>query len=39
MSINNAVLGARDALLAAGIQVLHVVGPKNLNDQTLATRI
>jgi UDP-N-acetylglucosamine--N-acetylmuramyl-(pentapeptide) pyrophosphoryl-undecaprenol N-acetylglucosamine transferase len=37
MSINAAVLGARDRLLAAGIQVLHVLGPKNLNDQTLAS--
>ena len=37
LSINEAVLGAREALLAAGVQVLHVLGPKNLNDQTLAT--
>ena len=37
LSINTAVLGARDALLAAGIQVLHVLGPANLNDRTLAT--
>lgn len=36
-SINTALLGARDALLAAGIQVLHVLGPRNLTDQTLAT--
>ena len=36
-SINSAVLGARESLLAAGVQVLHVLGPKNLNDQTLAT--
>lgn len=27
--INEAVLGAADALAAAGVQVLHVVGPKN----------
>jgi UDP-N-acetylglucosamine--N-acetylmuramyl-(pentapeptide) pyrophosphoryl-undecaprenol N-acetylglucosamine transferase len=33
-SINRAVLGARDALLAAGIQVLHVLGPKNLTPET-----
>ena len=37
VSINTALLGARDALLAAGIQVLHVLGPTNLSDQTLAT--
>ena len=36
MSINNAVLGARDRLLAAGIQLLHVVGPKNLSDRDRA---
>jgi UDP-N-acetylglucosamine--N-acetylmuramyl-(pentapeptide) pyrophosphoryl-undecaprenol N-acetylglucosamine transferase len=34
--INTAVLGARDELLAAGIEVLHVLGPKNMTDQTLA---
>lgn len=33
-SINTAVLGARDRLLAHGIQVLHVLGPKNMTDQT-----
>ena len=27
--INSAVLGARSRLLAAGVQVLHVLGPKN----------
>ena len=37
MSINNATLGARDRLLAAGIQVLHVVGPKNLSADTART--
>jgi UDP-N-acetylglucosamine--N-acetylmuramyl-(pentapeptide) pyrophosphoryl-undecaprenol N-acetylglucosamine transferase len=37
MSINTAVLGARDELLAQGIQVLHVLGPKNLSDATVAT--
>ena len=36
-SINSAVLGAREALLAAGVQVLHFLGAKNFNDQTLAT--
>lgn len=29
-SINAATLGARDGLLAAGVQVLHVLGPKNI---------
>lgn len=29
-SLNRAVLGARESLLAAGISVLHAVGPKNL---------
>jgi UDP-N-acetylglucosamine--N-acetylmuramyl-(pentapeptide) pyrophosphoryl-undecaprenol N-acetylglucosamine transferase len=37
MSINTAVLGARDQLLGQGIQVLHVLGPKNLSDATVAT--
>ena len=37
-SINRAVLGAREALLAAGIQVLHVLGPKNLTDETQPSR-
>lgn len=32
-SINTAVLGALDTLLAQGIQVLHVLGPKNLTDE------
>ncbi len=31
-SLNRAVLGARAALLAAGVSVLHAVGPKNLTD-------
>ncbi|GAA4903629.1 undecaprenyldiphospho-muramoylpentapeptide beta-N-acetylglucosaminyltransferase [Tessaracoccus lubricantis] len=30
--INEAVEAARDDLLAAGIQVLHVLGPKNFDD-------
>lgn len=33
-SINRAVLGARDTLLAAGVQVLHVLGPRNLTEET-----
>jgi UDP-N-acetylglucosamine--N-acetylmuramyl-(pentapeptide) pyrophosphoryl-undecaprenol N-acetylglucosamine transferase len=37
-SINRAVLGARPQLLAAGIQVLHVLGPKNLTEETLGQR-
>jgi UDP-N-acetylglucosamine--N-acetylmuramyl-(pentapeptide) pyrophosphoryl-undecaprenol N-acetylglucosamine transferase len=37
MSINAALLGSRDRLLAAGIQVLHVLGPKNFTEQTLAS--
>ncbi len=36
VSINGAVRGAVDRLLAAGIQVLHVLGPKNLGDATAA---
>lgn len=31
-SINTALLGARDALLAAGVQVLHVWGPRNFPE-------
>ncbi|MFT3861692.1 undecaprenyldiphospho-muramoylpentapeptide beta-N-acetylglucosaminyltransferase [Micropruina sp.] len=31
-SINQATAGARDRLLAAGIQVLHVLGPKNITE-------
>lgn len=31
-SINDALLDARPALLKAGVQVLHVLGPKNFND-------
>ena len=37
-SLNRAVLGARDTLLAAGIQVLHVLGPKNLTAETAPSR-
>lgn len=32
VSINRAVLGAREAILANGIQILHVLGPKNITD-------
>lgn len=32
VAINAAVIGALDDLLAAGIQVLHVLGPKNVSD-------
>lgn len=32
LSINTATLGARAALLAAGIQILHVLGPKNITE-------
>ncbi len=37
MSINTAVAGARDNLLAAGISTLHVLGPKNLGDAKTLT--
>ncbi len=32
VAINDATLAARDELLAAGVDVLHVLGPKNLTD-------
>lgn len=32
-SINQATIGCRAALLAAGIQVLHVLGPKNITPE------
>ncbi len=35
LSINRAVLGARDRLLAEGISVLHVLGVKNMTDDTI----
>lgn len=35
-SLNQAVIGARAALLAAGISILHVLGPANLTDDTVA---
>jgi len=34
-SVNRAVLGARDRLLARGISVLHVLGPKNVTEETV----
>lgn len=34
-SINQATEGARDRLLAAGVQVLHVWGSKNFTDQVM----
>lgn len=37
-SINRAVLQARPALLAAGVQVLHVLGPKNMTADTIPQR-
>ncbi len=33
VSINTAVDGARDRILAAGIQILHVLGPKNFTQE------
>lgn len=35
-SLNRAVVGALPTLLAAGISVLHAVGPKNLTDDVVA---
>ena len=35
-SLNQATLDAADRLLAGGISVLHVLGPANLTDQTVA---
>jgi UDP-N-acetylglucosamine--N-acetylmuramyl-(pentapeptide) pyrophosphoryl-undecaprenol N-acetylglucosamine transferase len=34
-SINRAVLGARERLLSRGISVLHVLGPKNMTEETV----
>jgi UDP-N-acetylglucosamine--N-acetylmuramyl-(pentapeptide) pyrophosphoryl-undecaprenol N-acetylglucosamine transferase len=36
-SINRATLGARERLLARGISMLHVLGPKNLTEETTRT--
>lgn len=30
--LNEAISGARDELLAAGVQILHIIGPKNITD-------
>ncbi len=35
LSINRAIVGAADQLLRAGIQILHVLGPKNLTADTV----
>ncbi len=35
LSINRAVLGARDRLLADGISVLHVLGARNMSAETV----
>ena len=35
-SLNRAVLGSRGALLAAGVSVLHAVGPKNVTDDLVS---
>lgn len=37
VAINNATLAARADLLAAGVDVLHVLGPKNLTDTHVPT--
>lgn len=37
-SINEAVENARDEILAAGIQILHVLGPKNFTDEHVPVR-
>ncbi|QQY14371.1 undecaprenyldiphospho-muramoylpentapeptide beta-N-acetylglucosaminyltransferase [Cutibacterium avidum] len=34
VAINDAVVAARDTLLADGVQILHVVGPKNIKGNT-----
>ncbi|WP_027588002.1 UDP-N-acetylglucosamine--N-acetylmuramyl-(pentapeptide) pyrophosphoryl-undecaprenol N-acetylglucosamine transferase [Acidipropionibacterium thoenii] len=44
VAINDAVVGARDRLLADGVQIVHVLGPRNigtampLTDQTTGAR-
>lgn len=38
-AINNAVEEAADQLLAAGIQILHVLGPKNFTDEHVTARV
>lgn len=37
-SINEAVESARDEILAAGIQILHILGPKNFTDDHAPVR-
>lgn len=37
-SINEAVIDAKDDLLAAGVQVLHVLGRKNYSDDMMSER-
>lgn len=37
VAVNTAVLEARDEILAAGIQILHVLGPKNFDDDPVVT--
>ncbi len=37
VAINDAVVGARDRLLADGVQILHVLGPKNMGSATTLT--
>lgn len=37
-SINNATLAARDELLAAGVQILHIWGPKNFTEDMQVVR-
>lgn len=36
-SINTATVAARDRLLEAGVNVLHVLGPKNMTDEHVET--
>jgi UDP-N-acetylglucosamine--N-acetylmuramyl-(pentapeptide) pyrophosphoryl-undecaprenol N-acetylglucosamine transferase len=38
MSINQAVFAARESLTGQGIQVLHVLGPKNMTEGTVTVR-
>ncbi|MCP6105985.1 hypothetical protein NL392_36120, partial [Klebsiella pneumoniae] len=37
MAINEAVVAARTRLLADGVQILHVLGPKNIRGATRIT--
>lgn len=38
LSINKALDGARDRILEAGVQILHVLGPKNFGDDDVVVR-